>query len=94
MKSFRPAKKRVDVSTGESVRIIRELQGLSQNQLAALTGIAQATLSGIENDRVNLGVERAKVLARALQCHPAVLVFGGWEMPLTGTGKTVIRELA
>jgi hypothetical protein len=24
-------------------------------------------------------VERAKVLARALKCHPAVLVFPGWE---------------
>ena len=79
MKQFRPAKKRVTVSVGESVRIIRELQGLSQNQLARRTGIAQATLSAIENDRVRLGVERAKVLARALKCHPAVLVFPGWE---------------
>ena len=25
-----------------------------------------------------LGVERAKVLARALKCHPGVLVFPGW----------------
>ena len=79
MKHFRPAKKRITVSAGESVRIIRELQGLSQNQLAQRTGIPQATLSAIENDRVRLGVERAKVLARALKCHPAVLVFPGWE---------------
>jgi transcriptional regulator with XRE-family HTH domain len=79
MGEFRPAKKRVTVSVGESVRIIRELQGLSQNQLAERTGIPQATLSAIENDRVRLGVERAKVLARALKCHPAVLVFPGWE---------------
>ncbi len=79
MKQFRPAKKRIAVSAGESVRIIRELQGLSQNQLAQRTGIPQATLSAIENNRVRLGVERAKVLARALKCHPAVLVFPGWE---------------
>ena len=79
MADFRPAKRRIKVSVGESVRIIRELQGLSQNQLAELTGIPQATLSAIENDRVRLGVERAKVLARALKCHPAVLVFPGWE---------------
>ena len=26
------------------------------------------------------GVERVKVLAQALQCHPAVLVFPGWEI--------------
>ena len=79
MKQFRPAKKRITVSAGESVRIIRELQGLSQNQLAERTGIPQATLSAIENDRVRLGVERAKVIARALKCHPAVLVFPGWQ---------------
>ncbi|HAF45831.1 MAG: transcriptional regulator [Sideroxydans sp. GWF2_59_14] len=82
MKEFNPAKKRVEVSVGESVRILRELQELSQSQLSALTGIPQATISAIENDRVNLGVERAKVLARALNCHPAVLVFPGWETPL------------
>src|SRR5262245_58714878 len=80
MKGFRPAKKVVDVSVGESVRIIRELQGFSQNQLARLTGIPQATISAIENDRVRLGVDRAKVIATALKCHPAVLVFPGWEI--------------
>jgi len=79
MKEFRPAKKRIEVSVGESVRIIRELQELSQSQLSELTGIPQATISAIENGRVNLGVERAKVLARALKCHPAVLVFPGWD---------------
>jgi len=79
MKDFRPAKKRAEVSVGESVRILRELQGLSQNQLAELSGVPQATLSAIENNRVRLGVERAKALARALRCHPAVLVFPGWE---------------
>ncbi len=80
MKNFRPAKKRVEVSVGESLRILRELQELSQTQLSALTGIPQATISAIENDRVNLGVERAKVFARALKCHPAVLLFPGWNV--------------
>ena len=80
MKPYRDAKRRVEVSVGESVRIIRDLQGLSRNQLAQLTGIPQATISAIENGRVRLGVERAKVLARALKCHPAVLVFPGWEL--------------
>src|ERR1700694_3520682 len=63
-----------------AIRGFRELQELSQNQLAELTGIPQTTISGIENDRVRLGVERAKVLARALKCHPAVLVFPGWDL--------------
>lgn len=80
MKDYKPAKKHINVSIGESVRIIRELQELSQNELSSLTGIPQSTLSAIEHDKVNLGVERAKVLARALQCHPAVLVFPGWNI--------------
>jgi len=81
MSEYRPAKKRTEVSVGESVRIVRELQELSQNKLSALTGIPQATISAIENDRVKLGVERAKVLATALKVHPGALVFPGWELP-------------
>ncbi len=79
MSEIRKAKRRVAVSPGESVRIIRELQELSQNQLAELAGMPQSTISAIERGRVNLGVERAKVLARVLRCHPAVLVFPGWD---------------
>jgi len=79
-KGFSKARRTIEVSVGESVRIIRELQELSQNQLAELSGIPQSTISGIENDRISLGVERAKVLARALKCHPAILVFPGWEV--------------
>jgi len=81
MNDYHPAKKRIEVSVGESVRILRKLQELSQNQLSAMTGIPQATISTIENDRVKLGVERAKVLAAALKVHPGVLVFPGWEVP-------------
>jgi transcriptional regulator with XRE-family HTH domain len=79
MSEFRRSKPRIRLSSGESVRIMRELQELSQNQLAEAAGIPQSTISAIERERVNLGVERAKVLARALKCHPAVLVFPGWD---------------
>ena len=80
MNDYRLATRNVDVSVGESVKILRELQELSQNELAQVSGIPQSTISAIENDRVQLGVERAKVLARALHCHPAVLVFPGWDI--------------
>ncbi len=80
MKNYRKAVASVEVSIGESVRIVRELQSLSQNELARLTGIPQPTISAIENNRVQIGVERAKVLAKALKCHPAVLVFPGWRI--------------
>ena len=80
MKNYQESPIREKVSVGESVRIIRELQELSQNALSVLTGIPQSTISAIEHDNVNLGVERAKVLARALKVHPAVLVFPGWDV--------------
>jgi transcriptional regulator with XRE-family HTH domain len=80
VKDFNPAKRHIEVTTGESVRILRELQELSENGLADLTGTPQSTISAIENDRVRLGVERAKVLARALKRHLAVLVFPGWDV--------------
>ena len=79
MNEFNKAKKTVEVSIGNSVRILRELQELSQNELALISGIPQPTISAIEHDKIKLGVERAKVLARALKCHPAVIVFPGWD---------------
>jgi transcriptional regulator with XRE-family HTH domain len=80
MKNYSKAKKRVEVSPGESVRILRELQELSQKKLSELTSIPQSTISAIERERINLGVARATILARALRCHPAVLVFPGWDI--------------
>jgi transcriptional regulator with XRE-family HTH domain len=77
---FKKARRRIDVTVGESVRILRELQELSQNELSELTGIAQSTISAIENDKVSVGVERAKVIARALRVHPSVIVFPGWDV--------------
>ncbi|NBX92790.1 MAG: XRE family transcriptional regulator [Proteobacteria bacterium] len=53
---------------------------MSQNELAKKSGLPQSTISAIENDRVAIGIERAKVIAKALKCHPAVLVFPGWEL--------------
>jgi transcriptional regulator with XRE-family HTH domain len=51
--------------------------GDPQRELARSTGILQSTISAIEKNSVNLGVERAKVLVRALRCHPTVLMLPG-----------------
>lgn len=79
-KGFKKASPNIEMSVGESLKVLRELQELTQNELAEITGIAQATISAIERDRIKLGIERAKVLARALQVHPAVIVFPGWDL--------------
>jgi transcriptional regulator with XRE-family HTH domain len=76
---FLPAKTRIHMTPGHSLKVIRELQELSQNELAKLSGLPQSTISGMESGRINIGVERAKVLAKALRVHPATIVFPGWE---------------
>jgi len=80
MKDYKIAERQVIVSVGEPVRIIREPQDMSQNELAQSTGIPKSTISAIENDRVNLDVERTKQLATALKFHPSLLVFPGWDI--------------
>ena len=67
-----------DLTTGDMIKILREKNELSQNQLAEMTGLSQPTLSGLENNRITLGVERAKILAKALNAHPALFLFPVW----------------
>lgn len=71
MSEYRKSKKQVEVSPGESVRIICELQEMSQNDLAKIAGIPQSTISAIERGRLDLGVERAKSLYPSRRVHVA-----------------------
>ena len=78
-KSYVRSRVRVELTPGQAVRVGRELQEMSQAELAEASGISQPTLSSIESGRVKLGVERAERLARALKVHPAVLLWPNWE---------------
>ena len=69
----------IQLSSGQMVAELRELRGLSQNELAELTGISQANISAIENDRVEVGKKRAILLAEALKVHPASIMFSDYE---------------
>ncbi len=77
---FVPAKKYGKLTPGKALKIYRELQGLTQSELAAKSGLKQATISSLEHNRIVMGVDRAKVLARALKVHPAALAFADWDM--------------
>jgi transcriptional regulator with XRE-family HTH domain len=77
---FAKSRMRVKLRPGEMVRALRQKNELTQADLAARSGLTQATISSIENERVQLGVERAKSLARALHVHPAALLFPGWNV--------------
>jgi transcriptional regulator with XRE-family HTH domain len=80
MSEFHPATRSIEVSSGESVRILRELQGLSQTELAVQAGLPLAALAAIEAERSPLDIEQAKALARALKCHPGALAFPAWDI--------------
>jgi transcriptional regulator with XRE-family HTH domain len=78
--TYIPARTRVTLTPGDSVRVARELQEMTQADLASASGIPQGTISSIESGRVTLGAERAEKLARALAVHPAVLLWPNWDV--------------
>ena len=76
---FRQARRRVTLTPGDAVRVAREIQNMSQAELARVAGMSQPTISGIETGRVTLGADRAEKLARGLCVHPGVLLFPQWD---------------
>jgi transcriptional regulator with XRE-family HTH domain len=76
------------LSPGESAKMLRELHGLSQSELARRSGIPQPALSAFEHGTQELGLKRIKALALALRVHPAVIAFPDWEAPVVEIGKT------
>jgi transcriptional regulator with XRE-family HTH domain len=78
--AYVPARPRVALTPGDAVRVARELQEMTQANLAQACGIPQPTISSIESGRIAIGAERAEKLARALKVHPAVLLWPNWEV--------------
>jgi transcriptional regulator with XRE-family HTH domain len=79
-KNFEKAKVRAHLTPGEALKILRELQGLTQGDLARLSKISQSNISALENNSRQMGRERAIVLAKALKVHPAVLLFPDFDI--------------
>ena len=77
---FIKAKMHTIVTPAQAIKIIRELQEISQNQLAEMTGISQSNISALENASCQLGRDRAIMLAKALHVHPAVLLFPDYQI--------------
>ena len=69
----------IERSPGDTIRLLRELCEWSQKELESRTGIPQTTISAIENNRQNLGVERTKVFATVFRVHPSVILFPNWK---------------
>jgi transcriptional regulator with XRE-family HTH domain len=56
------------------------LKGWSQNKLAEVTKISQTNISAIENGRIQVGKDRSITLAKALNVHPAAIIFADFSV--------------
>lgn len=80
-RDYVPEKRHAKLTPGKSLQSLRELQELSQSELARRTGIAQSAISAFESGSQEMGLKRVKVLAEALGVHPAVIAFPDYEAP-------------
>lgn len=76
---FIPAKPHARLTTGEVIRMLRELKEWTQEDLAKRSGITATNISMLENGKVEIGKKRAEQLADAFQVHPAIIMFPEYE---------------
>ncbi len=79
---FIPATPHVSLTTGEVIRMLRELKGWTQKQLAEQSGIHSKNISLLENGRIDIGKKRTEQLAKAFGVHPAIIMFPEYEADL------------
>lgn len=70
----------VDMTPGEMLATLRNLQGLTQSELAKKALMTQANISSMESGRQQIGRDRALVLAKVLKVHPAVIMFPNYQV--------------
>ena len=76
---FVSAKPHVTLTTGEVIRMLRELKGWTQSELANRAGISATNISLLENEKVEIGKKRVEHLAKAFDVHPAIIMFPEYE---------------
>lgn len=79
-KDFVRARVNTSISPGEMLKTLRELQEMTQEQLASASGIPQSNISALEGGARQMGRERALVLAKVLKVHPAVILFPDYDV--------------
>ena len=79
-KDFVSGRDPITMTPGEMLATLRQLQGLTQSELADKTGMTQANISSMESGRQQIGRDRAITLAVALKVHPAVILFPNYQV--------------
>ena len=78
-KKYVKAKSHASLTTGETIRLLRDLKEWTQAELAKRSKISATNISLLENDRVDIGKKRAVSLAEAFKVHPAIIMFPEYE---------------
>ncbi len=101
---FVPATQHATLITGETIRMLRELKGWTQEQLAEQSGLNAKNISLLENGRIDIGKKRVEQLARAFRLrrgyggqvgvHPAIIMFPEYEADLIGNPSRRIEKKA
>lgn len=79
-KKYKSERQHTTLSAGETIAMLRELKGWTQEELAKHSGIAATNISRLENGHMDLGKQRAIALAEAFDVHPATLMFPDFPM--------------
>ena len=78
-KEFAAAKRHAKLTTGEVIKMLRELKGWTQEELSKRCGLNAANISMLEHDRLDIGKKRAVHLANAFGVHPSIIMFPEYE---------------
>lgn len=76
---FGPAHQHTVLTTGEVIRMLRELKEWTQEDLAKYCSINAKNISLLENNKIEIGKKRALQLAAAFNVHPAMIMFPEYE---------------
>ena len=76
---FVTAKPHTTLTSGEVIRMLRELKGWTQKHLAEQSKISPTNISLLENGKVDIGKKRAEQLSKAFNVHPATIMFPEYE---------------
>jgi len=76
---FVAAKPHATLTTGEVIRMLRELMAWTQAELADRCGVSATNISLLENGRVEIGKKRSEQIARAFEVHPSIIMFPEYE---------------
>lgn len=67
--------KQVKTTPGGVIKAFRKNFQLTQHELAEMTGLTHTNISALENNRIEIGIKRAVLIAAAFGIDPSLILF-------------------